>query len=76
MTTQTKTAWQKMKFKDFADTSPSVKLERGKEYPFIPMDVVDGQRKFPVEIEHKRFSGGGAKFANGDTIFARITPCL
>jgi len=76
MTTQTKTTWQKMKFKDFADTSPSVKLERGKEYPFIPMDVIDGQRKFPVEIEHKRFSGGGAKFANGDTIFARITPCL
>jgi len=65
-----------MEFKDFVDTSPSVKLERGKEYPFIPMDVVDGQRKFPVEIKHKNFSGGGAKFANGDTIFARITPCL
>jgi len=65
-----------MKFKDFADTSPSVKLERGKEYPFIPMDVVDGRRKFPVEIKRKNFSGGGAKFANGDTIFARITPCL
>src|SRR3989338_3072918 len=68
--------WQKMEFKDFADTSPSIKLERGKEYSFIPMDVVDGQRKFPVEIKRKKFSGGGAKFANGDTIFARITPCL
>src|SRR3989344_3191523 len=76
MTTQTKTTWRIMKFKDFADTSPSVKLERGKEYPFIPMDVVDGRRKFPVEIKRKNFSGGGAKFANGDTIFARITPCL
>ncbi len=65
-----------MRFKDFAHTSPSVKLEREKEYPFIPMDVVDGQRKFPVEIKRKKFSGGGAKFANGDTIFARITPCL
>ncbi len=65
-----------MKFKDFADTSPSVKLERGKEYPFIPMDVVDGQHKFPLEVKRKSFSGGGAKFANGDTIFARITPCL
>ena len=68
--------WQKMKFKDFADTSPSVKLERGKEYPFIPMDVVDGQHKFPLEVKRKIFSGGGAKFTNGDTIFARITPCL
>lgn len=68
--------WQMMKFKDFADTSPSVKLERGKEYPFIPMDVVDGQHKFPLEVERKTFSGGGSKFANGDTIFARITPCL
>ncbi|KKS44046.1 MAG: Restriction modification system DNA specificity domain containing protein [candidate division CPR1 bacterium GW2011_GWA2_42_17] len=76
MKTETKTTWQKVKFKDFADTSQSVKLERGKEYPFIPMDVVDGQYKFPLEVKHKRFSGGGAKFANGDTIFARITPCL
>lgn len=76
MTTQTKTTWQQMKFKDFADTSPSVKLERGKEYPFIPMDVVDGQNKFPIKIKSKKFTGGGSKFANGDTIFARITPCL
>jgi len=65
-----------MKFKDFADTSPSVKLERGKEYPFIPMDVIDGQHKFPLEVKRKSFSGGGSKFINGDTIFARITPCL
>ncbi len=65
-----------MKFKDFADTSPSVKLERGKEYPFIPMEVLDGQHKFPLEVRRKSFSGGGVKFANGDTIFARITPCL
>lgn len=76
MTNQTKTIWQQMKFKDFADTSPSVKLERGKEYPFIPMEIVDGQSKFPVEVRHKKFTGGGSKFANGDTIFARITPCL
>jgi type I restriction enzyme, S subunit len=76
MTTQNKTTWQKMKFKDFADTSPSVKLERGKEYPFIPMDVVDGQHKFPLVVRRKGFSGGGSKFTNGDTIFARITPCL
>ncbi len=76
MTTQNKTTWQRMKFKDFADTSPSVKLERGKEYPFIPMDVVDGQHKFPLEVRRRGFSGGGSKFANGDTIFARITPCL
>ncbi|MFY9493203.1 MAG: restriction endonuclease subunit S [Minisyncoccia bacterium] len=76
MINHSKTNWRRIKFKEFADTSPSVKLERGKEYPFIPMDVVDGQRKFPVEIKSKKFSGGGAKFANGDTIFARITPCL
>src|SRR3990167_9758956 len=69
-------SWQKMKFKDFADTSPSVKLERGKEYPFIPMEVLDGQHKFPLEVRRKSFSGGGSKFADGDTIFARITPCL
>lgn len=68
--------WQRMKFEDFADTSPSVKLERGKEYSFIPMEFVDGQSKFPVGTKRKEFTGGGSKFANGDTIFARITPCL
>ncbi len=68
--------WQRMKFRDFTETSPSVKLKRGMKYSFVPMDVVGGQHKFPLEVKRKSFSGGGAKFANGDTIFARITPCL
>ncbi|TNL54109.1 restriction endonuclease subunit S [Acinetobacter bereziniae] len=28
------------------------------------------------EVSNKVFNGGGAKFKNGDTLFARITPCL
>jgi len=68
--------WQRMKFKDFANISPSVKLKKGKFYSFIPMEVLDGKTRFPLEIKKKKFSCGGAKFINGDTIFARITPCL
>ncbi len=27
-------------------------------------------------VDEKIFTGGGSKFANKDTLFARITPCL
>jgi type I restriction enzyme S subunit len=40
------------------------------------MDQVDGGVKYVQDINRKTYTGGGAKFSNGDTIFARITPCL
>ncbi len=33
------------------------------------MDVVDGGIKYVQEINQRVYTGGGAKFGNGDTIF-------
>jgi type I restriction enzyme S subunit len=68
--------WRKVQFKEIVEFPPKVKLETGEEYDFIPMDQVDGGVKYVQDIDRKTYTGGGAKFSNGDTIFARITPCL
>ncbi|HEY5123184.1 MAG TPA: restriction endonuclease subunit S [Ignavibacteria bacterium] len=66
----------KIPFAELVEFPPSVKLEKGEIYDNIPMDVVDGGNKYVQKIGKKVYTGGGSKFSNGDTIFARITPCL
>lgn len=68
--------WIEGKLKDLVGVNPTVKLIKGKIYPFVSMDVIQPSYK-PVEAKEEReFKSGGAKFENGDTLFARITPCL
>ena len=66
-----------MPFGEFALVQPSVLLERGTGYAFIAMEDVEPRRRtvFPGS-ERTWDGGGGARFENGDVIFARITPCL
>ncbi len=67
--------WKEYKFSEFAQVNPLVKLRSGGSYSFVEMkDLNDGQ-KF-CEPSTERILSGGAKFENGDTLFARITPCL
>ena len=67
--------WTKYKFSDFALVNPPVKLKKGEMHSFVEMkDLSDGQ-KF-CEPHQERETSGGARFQNGDTLFARITPCL
>ncbi len=61
---------------DWIEFNPPVKLEKGKVYPFVSMDVVKPGRRYVTAKDERPYSGGGAKFCNGDTLFARITPCL
>lgn len=67
--------WKEYKFSDFVNINPSVKLLKGERYSFVEMkDLADGQRHcFPTV---GRALSGGARFNEGDTLFARITPCL
>lgn len=68
--------WIEGKLKDLVEVNPTVKLKKGEIYPFVSMDVIQPFYK-PVEAKEEReFKSGGAKFENGDTLFARITPCL
>jgi type I restriction enzyme S subunit len=69
-------SWDSIAFSDLVEFPPKVSLEKDELYDNIPMDVVDGGIKYVQEINQRVYTGGGAKFGNGDTIFARITPCL
>lgn len=62
--------------KDIVDFNPSRPLSKGKEFPFIDMASLPVNGRDINEVSNKVFNGGGAKFKNGDTLFARITPCL
>lgn len=55
--------------------SPKVKKPAGEEYQFIDMSSLPTMGPVPETISSKN-SWSGAKFENGDTLFARITPCL
>ena len=67
--------WREYRFSDFVNINPSITLKANEEYSFVEMkDLEDGNKYcFP---KTKKIKGGGAKFQNGDTLFARITPCL
>ena len=64
-----------MLFSEFVDINPKVPLDRGSIYPCVMMDEVQPGKKYVSGIITKPFKGG-AKFQKGDTLFARITPCL
>lgn len=70
-----KSEWTKKKLSDIADFNPRETIKKGAIAKKIPMDVLRPfYRDIPYYTEEK-FSGG-TKFRNGDTIMARITPCL
>ncbi|MEA1895826.1 MAG: restriction endonuclease subunit S [Euryarchaeota archaeon] len=70
-------SWSEIAFGDFAEVQPQVKLEKGTAYSFIEMSNVEPHTKSVDPRSTRIWKGsGGAKFENGDVIFARITPCL
>ena len=62
---------------DSIECNPTVKLVKGNEYPLIDIDKITVGRKLVTNkdtIVYEKQSG--CKFQNGDTLMARITPCL
>ncbi len=69
-------AWANMPFHEAVQVNPSVPLERGRVYPFVDMQTVDPNLRSVGPSESREFNGGGSRFMDGDTLMARITPCL
>ena len=67
--------WILKKLKDIADFNPRESLAKGTIAKKIAMDKLQPFCRDVPEYEMEPFSGG-TKFRNGDTIMARITPCL
>ena len=57
------------------DFNPRLSIKKGTVATKISMDKLRPFTKAVPSVEQAEFSGG-TKFANGDTIMARITPCL
>jgi len=68
--------WTIMPFDEAVLVNPPVSLERGKTYPFVDMQSVDPASRSVGPSEIREFKGGGSRFLVGDTLMARITPCL
>ena len=64
-----------MNFLDYVEINPKISFNKGEIYPFIDMESVSTNYRAPSQIRYKEFSSG-VKFQDGDTVIARITPCL
>lgn len=70
-----KSEWKIMKASEFIDFNPKISLKKGTSAKKIAMDKLMPFTKKVSGYEIASYSGG-TKFCNGDTIMARITPCL
>ena len=68
--------WQTVPFSAAVIVNPLVRLQRGVEYPFVDMASVDPGTRWVYSVGQRKHSGSGSKFQDGDTLMARITPCL
>lgn len=67
--------WKSVIFKDIVDFNPRESIKKGEIATKIGMDKLQPFCRDIPEIEQAVFNGG-TKFRNGDTLMARITPCL
>lgn len=67
--------WTRMRAADFIDFNPRMSIKKGAVATKVAMDKLQPFTKRIPEVEKAAFSGG-SKFRNGDTLMARITPCL
>jgi type I restriction enzyme, S subunit len=70
------TAWEKTTLGEAFCINPSRTIAKDGVTPFFPMDALSAFAREPDRIDERAFTGSGMKFQNGDTIVARITPCL
>ena len=68
--------WQRTKLGDVIAVNPSRPLSKGTDSVYISMQQVESANRKVSEIDHRNFKGSGSRFQNGDTLLARITPCL
>jgi type I restriction enzyme S subunit len=67
--------WQVFQASDALEVNPRISYDRASERPFVPMTSVS-ETTMHLDPLQKRATSSGPRFQNGDTLFARITPCL
>ncbi|MCT1716062.1 restriction endonuclease subunit S [Dermabacter hominis] len=67
--------WELVPASTLVTVNPRIKLDKSVEHPFITMGDLD-EGSLSCRPSDARAGGSGSKFELGDTLFARITPCL
>jgi type I restriction enzyme S subunit len=68
--------WEKVRLGDVIYFNPTHRLLKDVEYDSIAMEHISIGTKYVYPAKLKTSKSSGSKFQNGDTLFARITPCL
>ena len=67
--------WEVVKVSAAVYIDPPTRLTKEGEKPFVPMGSLSIGSMLIDNVEY-RTGNSGSKFKNGDTLFARITPCI
>jgi type I restriction enzyme S subunit len=67
--------WERVIYADIVHVNPRTPFEKDKEHPFVDMAALS-ETSMVIGPRSSRVISGGAKFRNGDTLLARITPCI
>ena len=67
--------WRAGPLPDLFDVNPTRALRKGVEAPYLDMANMPTRGHSPDDVLHRAF-GSGMRFMNGDTLVARITPCM
>lgn len=70
-----KSNWVRAKIKDYVDINPKTPLKKGRSAPKVAMENLVPFQKH-IDAWNSTTFNGGSRFINGDTLMARITPCL
>ena len=70
--------WAAQRLNQIAEINPTRKVRKGSAVPFVDMAALPQfSRDISVnDVVVREAKGAGAHFQNGDTLLARITPCL
>ena len=68
--------WIEKPFSQAVQINPTARLKRGAVYPFVDMAAVNPDSRSTLSTKQREFKGSGSRFQSGDTLMARITPCL
>ncbi len=67
--------WKVMPLPSLIDVNPTRTLRKGETAPYLDMASMPTRGHAPDAVIDRPF-GSGMRFMNGDTLVARITPCL
>ncbi|AIP59889.1 restriction endonuclease subunit S [Burkholderia pseudomallei] len=67
--------WTLVRASELIEFNPTEVLRRGEVAPYLDMASLPTRGSWPDPYVMRRF-GSGMRFRNGDTLLARITPCL